>query len=591
LGAVSPTTSFGAWLRQRRRTLGLSHAALADAVSCSVSALRKIEQDERRPSFGLAERLATHLQVAATERARFLEIARGEKRVELLDDVVPVPPTPLPPTDTAPAATPLRRLFAPFDATVPSIAVLPFTNLSDDAANEHFADGLAEELLTVLGKIPGLRVASRTSAFSFKGKAVDVPTIAQKLNVSTILAGSVRKAGQRVRITAQLIEVMTDSHLWSHTYDRDLEDIFAVQDDIARSVVKELRAALLGETAEAAAEARAQADVVEASRGRTANPQAQQLYLRGRFLIDLNTPEDTKTGIACCQHALELDPGYALAWAGLSRAYSNQAGWGWAPLTEAFHLSRNAARRALELEPDLPEAHAEIGWTRMTFDWDWRGAEDSYRRAVARGSGNRAILVGASVLADNLGRNADAVALARRAVEVDPLCFIAQGNLALRCLNAGLPDEAATAAAAALTVNTRGALMHWLLGTILLAQKRPQEALDAFEHEEVEVLRIQGRVLVLHDLGQEQEARAALDKLIEVGADDGAFQIAEAVAYLGDIDNAFAWLERARVQRDPGVSQLQSGPLLRNLHPDPRWRPFLEKMGFTAFPDAPTAAR
>ncbi len=578
---MPPTTSFGTWLRQRRRTLGLSHAALADAVACSVSALRKIEQDERRPSFALAERLATHLQVTDAERARFLEIARGERRIEQLGEVGAVAPTALPPDDSvADRAAPLRGLFAPFDATMPSIAVLPFANLSDDAANEHFADGLAEELLNVLARIPRLRVASRTSAFSFKGKAFDVPTIAAKLNVASILEGSVRKAGRRVRITAQLVDVASDSHLWSQTYDRDLEDIFAVQDDIAQSVVKELRAALLGDGAEAAAEARVKAEVTEASRGRTRNPQAHDVYLRGRVLIDLNTVEDTKVGIQCCKQALELDPQYALAWAGLARAYSNQGGWGWVPLDEAFEQARAAALRALELEPDLPEAHAELGWLRMTYDWDFRGAEESYRHAVAKGSGDRGILVQASLLADNLGRQADAVELARRAVAVDPLCFIAQGNLALRCFNAGHLDEAHRAAAAALAINPRGALMSWLVGTLLLESGRVDEALAAFDKEEIPSLRLQGHVLARHTQGRTQEARAALKTLIDQGADDSAFQIAEAMAYLGDRDGAFEWLERARIQRDPGVSQIQSGPLLRNLHSDPRWQPFLRKMGF-----------
>jgi TolB-like protein/Tfp pilus assembly protein PilF/DNA-binding XRE family transcriptional regulator len=586
---VSATLSFGAWLRQRRRTLGLSHAALADAVRCSVSALRKIEQDERRPSFGLAERLAASLQIADCERARFLEIARGERRIAGLDGVAPVAPAPLPgpEPESGGASAPLRRLLAPFDPSMPSIAVLPFANMCDDAANEHFADGLAEELLNVLAKIPGLRVASRTSAFSFKGKLVDIPTIAKKLNVSSILEGSVRRAGQRVRINAQLVEVATDSHLWSQAYDRDLADILAVQDDIAQSVVRELRVALLGEGADAAADARVKADVVAASRGRTDNAQAHQLYLKGRFLVDRHTSDDTATAIGYCRQALELDPDYALAWAGLATAYANQAGWGWAPLDETFERARDAAQRALQREPDLAEAHAELGWIRMTYDWDWRGAEEAYRRAVALGSGNRSILVGASLLADNLGRSADAVALARRAVAIDPLCFIAQGNLALRCFNAGLLDEAAAAVEAALAISPRGALMHWLLGTIRLEQGRLDAALGAFKREEHDRLRVQGLALVHHAAGRSKDAKAALDELIRDGADDSAFQIAEALACRGDVDGAFEWLERARVQRDPGVSQIRSGPLLRNLHDDPRWRPFLEKMGFAPAVDAP----
>src|SRR5439155_8236588 len=227
---------------------------------------------------------------------------------------------------------PLKTLLAPIDEKVPSIAVLPFLNMSRDEENEYFADGLAEELLNVLSKIRGLRVASRTSAFSFKGTKVDIPTVAQKLNVATVLEGSVRKAGKRVRITAQLVEVATDSHLWSRTYDRDLNDIFAVQDDIARSVVQELQAALLGEKPDAPASAAVKAELQAAAKGRGANAKAYALYLQGRFVADRITRDDLAKGIGYFREALELDPGYALAWAELSRAHLNEAGYSWAPL-------------------------------------------------------------------------------------------------------------------------------------------------------------------------------------------------------------------------------------------------------------------
>jgi adenylate cyclase len=577
---VSTPLSFGEWLRQRRRALGLTHAALAEAVHCSVSALRKIEQDERRPSHPLAERLAGRLQITPAQLPQFLEIARAERHADALARIDAPALAPLP------SPGPLHRLFVPFDASMPSIAVLPFANLSDDAANELFADGLAEELLNVLARIPGLRVVSRTSAFSFKGKALDVPTIARRLNVAAILEGSVRKSGQRVRVTAQLVQTRSDSHLWSQAYDRDLQDIFAVQDDIARCVVTELRGAFLGPSAGEADETRVERLVVAANRGRTDDARAHQLYLQGRFLIDRHVSEDTATGISYCRQALAIDPHYALAWAGLSRAYSNQASWGWAPLAEANERSREAANRALALEPDLPEAHAELGWVRMTFDWDWRGAEQSYRRALAGGSGHCSIAVGASLLADNLGRNVEAVALARRAVQVDPLSYLAQGNLALRCFNAGLLDEACDAVETALALHPHGTLLHWVLGTIRLEQARLEEALQAFEQEGVASLRVQGVAMVHGAAGRPAQAQTALDELIRIGADDSAFQIAEAFAYRGQADPAFEWLERAREQRDPGVSQIQSGPLLRKLHGDARWRPFLETLGFTEFPDA-----
>src|SRR2546426_4340450 len=231
---------------------------------------------------------------------------------------------------------PLRTLLAPIDEDAPSIAVLPFVNMSRDEENEYFADGLAEELLNVLSKIRGLRVASRTSAFSFKGTRVDIPTVAQKLNVATILEGSVRKSGKRVRITAQLIQVATESHLWSETYDRELEDIFAVQDDIAQSVVKELRSALLGEKGDSSAVKTAAAEVRQAATGRGDNPEAFQLYLRGKFFGERITQVDTDKAIELFQRALAIDPNFALAWAGLSRVHQLQAGYGFAPIDEGY---------------------------------------------------------------------------------------------------------------------------------------------------------------------------------------------------------------------------------------------------------------
>ena len=343
---VETASTFGLWLRQRRKALGLTHAMLADAAICSVSALRKIEQDERRPSHHLAQRLASCLQVAPEEIPQFLAVARGERCIESLA-LVTAPALPPLPAESPAEPPALRSVLPPFDATLPSIAVLPFANLSDDAANEHFADGLAEELLNVLAKIPGLRVASRTSAFSFKGRNVDVTTLARQLNVASVLEGSVRRSGQRVRVTAQLVEAASDSHLWSQTYDRDLRDIFAVQDDIAQSVVNELRAKLLGVEADAAASARAKVQVLAASRGRTRNAQAHELVLQGRFLIDRHARDDTGTGIGYLRQALELDPDYALAWAGLAGAYSNQAGYGWAPLDATFAEISAEAKHAV----------------------------------------------------------------------------------------------------------------------------------------------------------------------------------------------------------------------------------------------------
>jgi TolB-like protein/class 3 adenylate cyclase len=273
----------------------------------------------------------------------------------------------------------LRTLLAPIDEDTPSIAVLPFVNMSGDEENEYFADGLAEELLNVLSKIHGLRVASRTSAFSFKGTTVDIPTVAKKLNVATILEGSVRKVGKRVRITAQLVQVVTDSHLWSQTYDRTLEDIFAIQDDIAQSVVKELRTTLLGEAADATADNEVIAAVAAAVKGRSTNPQAHRLFLQARHFIDRLAREDTTKGIGYLKEALALEPRFALAWAELGRAYATEADWGPVPVAEGYGRARQAVARAPRWSRIWPKATR--GW--VIFRWCMTGTGAVRRHPIA----------------------------------------------------------------------------------------------------------------------------------------------------------------------------------------------------------------
>ena len=467
----------------------------------------------------------------------------------------------------------------PPEVNPPSIAVLPFVNMSRDEENEYFADGLSEELLNVLAKVRGLRVASRTSAFYFKGKDVDLPTVAQKLNVATVLEGSVRKSGQRVRITAQLIQVATDSHLWSETYDRELDDIFAVQDDIAQSVVKELRAALMGEKTTTAASADANADVRAAVTGRADNPEAYRLYLQGRFFAERMTRDDLAKSVDFFRQALALDPEFAFGWVGLSRAYWTQAGYGWAPIDEGFEHSRQAALRALELAPDLAEAHVCLGHVRSSHDWDWKGAEAEYQRAMILAPGNADVLRANAVVAGQLGRFDESIELARRAVGLDPLSTTSHRNLIVRCWFAEQLDEAASAAQSALDLNPRAGLVNAFLSCIRLKQARRDEALALAEREVLPDFRLWAIAMAQHDLGYTAEAEAALNDLIAKHGNEAAYQIAQIFGSRGDVDRGFEWLERAYRQRDPGLSNTGQDPFFRSLHADPRWLPFLRKMG------------
>jgi TolB-like protein len=464
-------------------------------------------------------------------------------------------------------------------AAIPSIAVLPFANVSDDSSNEYFADGLSEELLNVLAKIRGLRVASRTSAFYFKGKNADLPTIAQSLNVATVLQGSVRKAGNRVRIAVQLIHAATDTHLWSETYDRDLGDVFAVQDDIARAVVTELRAALVGAHLSTSQSARVTAEVAMAVKGRAENVEVHRLYLEGKFFLERQTSEGIAKGIGLLERAVDRDPTYALAWATLSRAYVVRS---WIPVTRVspptFDLARAAAEQALTMQPDLPDGHAALGWVRMLADWDWNGAKESLERALELAPEHVDALRYASLLMGNVGHLDEALKLSRRVAALDPLSWNAFSNLANYFLGTGFPDEAGAAVEKSIELNPHSELTQFILGKVRLDQRRPDDALTAFQRMSG-ALRLMGVALAQFARGSQQESDEALRELIERYADDNAFQIAQACAYRREFDLSFLWLERAYEQHAAELCQVKWDPLLRNLRGDQRWHVFLDKMG------------
>ncbi len=475
---------------------------------------------------------------------------------------------------------PLRTTHAPVEKETPSIAVLPFVNMSRDEENEYFADGLSEELLNVLAKIRGLRVASRTSAFSFKGKDVDIPTVAQKLNVATVLEGSVRKSGKRVRITAQLIQVATDSHLWSETYDRELEDIFAVQDDIAQSVVKELRAALLGEPAESAAGKSAAADVRQAATGRGDNPEAFQLYLQGKFYGERTTQADTDKAIDLLQRALAIDPNFALAWAELSRVHQVQAGYGFAPIDEGYERARAAVQQALRLAPDLAEGHIELGRVLQGHDWNWSAADASFRRALELAPGDAKALRAMAGLAGILGRLDEGLELMRKAIALDPLSARTHRQAALLYYQANRLDDTAAAFQLALDLSPNAGLSHAFLAITRVMQGRADEGLAVAAAESHDVFRNMALAMVHHALGNPAQSEAALKALVDGFGWTAAYQIASVHAYRGEVDKAYEWLEAAYSQRDPGLSNLATDLLLIPLRDDPRWSPLMKKLGF-----------
>jgi TolB-like protein/cytochrome c-type biogenesis protein CcmH/NrfG len=492
------------------------------------------------------------------------------------------PATAILPSDYLPGDSPTRLFTAPGSAPAPasnSIAVLPFVNMSRGDEGDYFSDGLAEELLNVLSKIRGLRVAARTSAFSFKGKQITVAEIGRTLNVSSVLEGSVRLAGDRVRISVQLINVGDGYQLWSEKYDRTMDDIFAVQDDIAESVVEELRARLEGDNTDSVVKRQVASEVAVAVKGRAEDPEAQRLMLLGRYLLDRTTREDTAKAIDHFREALAIDPGYALCWAELGRAYSIQAGRAWVPVEEGFSCSRDAAERALALEPELGEAHAQLGRIKIAHDWDFTGAEESYRRAIKFAPGNSSVLDGAAVLAYKSGRLAEAIDLSRRVLAQDPLSAAYWHNLGLACHAAGDLAGSERAYRRSLELAPHRNVSAALLALVLNEQGRTEDAFAAAAREPDEFWRLWA-LAILHHLTGNSGANNELCEIIDRHADGNGYQIAEIYSMKGDIDEAFEWLTRAVDERDPGATHARVNPRFLSMHDDERWEPLLERIGF-----------
>lgn len=461
---------------------------------------------------------------------------------------------------------------------LPSIAVLPFVNRSRDEEDEYFSDGLADELLSVLAKIRGLRVAARTSSSTFKGKSVTIAEAGRALNVATVLEGSVRKSGNRVRIAVQLVQTAGETLLWSETYDRTLEDIFALQDEIAQAVVKELRTTLLGEV-DSKTSGALRAEVAAAAAGRGENADAQRLYLQGRYFIDRLNQQDTEKGVRLLLQALERDPSHARAWVSLSHAYHSQGGYGWAPVEESSDRARAAALRAIELAPDLAEAHAALGRTQSSFEWNWAEAEKSFRRALELDPNNAEVLPFAGLLHEYLGRHDEALACFQRAVELDPLSSTAFSRLGLMYRALHRYPEALEALGKALELTPQRIVTHMLRGIIFATLGQDAEAMAEAAQEPADWARQFALAVIHYTAGRAAESEAALRQLERESPGDSAYQIAVVHAYRGENDAAFEWLERARLQRDGGLPFVAGEQLFAPVHDDPRWLPFLRQMG------------
>ena len=444
-----------------------------------------------------------------------------------------------------------------------SIAVLPFVNMGEDKEKEYFSDGISEELLNLLAKIPQLQVTARTSSFSFKGKEVAIPEIARTLHVAHVLEGSVRKAGNSVRITAQLIKAGTDTHLWSQTYDRKLDDIFAIQDEIAADVVKQLKVTLLG----------------AAPKARTTDPEAYALYLQAVQLGRQSTAEAFQQSDALYRKVLAIDPRYAPAWDGLSSNFMGEAGQGLLSNKEGYAQAREAAMKALAIDPEYAPAHARLGYIAKYGDNDLADAARHYERALALDPADLSVLGSGAGLLESLGRLDEALALDEALVRRDPVNMWALFNLGRHQRSAGRLDAAIASYRTVLSLSPGWAGAHYQLGVALLLKGDAQGALAEIEQETSESSKMIGLPMAYHALGRKADSDAALAALIAKDEKESSYNIAYVYAFRGEADKAFAWLDKAVEYGDTGLPDIVTENLFDKIHADPRWLPFLRKVG------------
>jgi TolB-like protein len=452
---------------------------------------------------------------------------------------------------------------APSSINEKSIAVLPFADMSEKKDQEYFSDGLAEELLDLLAKTPGLHVIARTSSFSFKGTSEDIPTIGKKLNVANILEGSVRKSGNRLRVTTQLIRASNGEHLWSETYDRELTDVFKVQDEIAAAVVGQLKLALASTT-------------LQSSAHRTSNIEAFNQYLLGRQFSNRQNDDGSRLAIEAYTKAIALDPSYAAAYAGLALSESLLAD----DIGDATGLKRAEAHaeKAVTLAPQDAEGYAARGYLRNLYAWDWAGAEADFTKALLLEPAAGGVQAQYANLLGSLGRLPEAIAVAQKATKLDPLWasgWDALGRYQIFGRDFPSADEALRRALE-IQPELAYALSH--MGTLQLLQDNAAQATATCRKIDFEVLRLTCIAMAEHTLGHSKESQQALEKLIAKYGKEAAYQIAEVFAWRGEKTEAFEWLERAYQQRDGGLSDLKVDVLLAGLHGDPRFEALLRKM-------------
>jgi serine/threonine-protein kinase len=455
-----------------------------------------------------------------------------------------------------------------------SLAVLPFANLSPDPENEYFADGMTDELINALAKLPGLRVVSRTSAFAFKGRQQDVRSIGAQLGVESVVEGSVRRAGRRLRTSVQLVNVADGYQLWSETFDREMEDVFAIQDEISRGIVSALKLRLLGEAA---------GPLVKLP---TDDFEAYTLYLKGRLQWNRRSDDALHQGLRYFEEALARDPDYPLAHVGLADSYVLLGFYTALPPSAAFPRARAAAETALRLDPTLGEAYPTLAYVKMYYEWDWPGALAAFRDAIERNPGYATTYQWQGNCFALLGRFDASIASFQRAVELDPLSGIKNAALGWGYYFARRYPEAIAQQRRALEIEPDLAVAHLWCGLSLEQTGAEPAAVERF----TEALRLLGRdpvglAFLVHGLamaGRKAEAAARLDELLAMAKERyvSGYDIAVACAGLGRHDDALNWLERGYAERTHWMALLKVDPRLDPLRNDPRFADLLRGMAF-----------
>ncbi len=445
----------------------------------------------------------------------------------------------------------------------PSIAVLPFADMSPEQDQEYFADGISEEILNLLTQVPELRVIARTSSFSFKDQNVDIAEIVKALNVTHVLEGSVRRSDNIIRVTAQLVDASNSEHVWSETYDRTFDDIFLIQDEISASVVARLEISLFRDAPTTA----------------KTDPEVLALTLKARHVRGTGTPEGWEQAIVLYQQALAIDPDYADAWYGLGDTYRTQMWQGFLRPMEGQTLARDAFNEVLAINPEHALALAQLSIIALDYDYDPVPAARYLERAFELQSSTPAVLVPTAIMLQSLGRQDEDIALWEYILLRDPVSIHNRGNLTTSYYMAGRFDEALASNRIERSHRPGRFIGDFTAGMSLLQMGDPEAALVEIQQVRRSGWRMIGLPMAYHALGRAAESDAALAELIEKHEQGFAYDIAYVLAFRGEADRAFEWLDKAVQHRDPGLARVFMEPAFDNIHDDPRWLPLLESIG------------